>query len=150
MGFFYPVLSKSIAPGFGDGIIQSGYLTPYTALAVFGAGLLVSNFVVNTIFMRVGGLTYRDYLRGTPKLHSLGFLGGLIWMLALSLNVIASGVAGPAISYALGQGSTLVAAVWGVFIWKEFRGAPRGTGKFIVAMFGGYTFGLVLIGMATL
>ncbi len=149
MGFFYPLLSKSISPGFGDGTILPGYLTPYTALFVFGTGLLIGNLPVNAIFMRTGGLTFADYRRGTPKLHSLGFLGGLIWMLALSLNLIASGVAGPAISYALGQGATLVAAIWGVFIWKEFRGAPQGTGKFIVAMFAAYACGLILIGAAT-
>ena len=150
MGFFYPILSKSISPGFGAGTIQPGYLTPYTALPLFGAGLLISNVAVNTIFMRTGGHTYGEYFKGTPKLHSLGFLGGLIWMLALSLNIIASGVAGPAISYALGQGATLVAAIWGVFIWKEFSAAPKGTGKFIAAMFFGYAAGLILIGLATL
>ena len=150
MGFFYPILSKSIFPDFGNGTIQAGFLTPYTALPLFGAGLLLSNIVVNTVFMRAGGYTYAEYFKGTPKLHSLGFLGGLIWMLALSLNIVASGVAGPAISYALGQGATLVAAIWGVFIWNEFRAAPKGTGKFITAMFAGYTTGLILIGLATL
>jgi glucose uptake protein len=64
--------------------------------------------------------------------------------------VIASGVAGPAISYALGQGATLVAAIWGVLIWKEFRAAPKGTTPFIALMFLGYTSGLTLIGIATL
>jgi glucose uptake protein len=150
MGFFYPILSKSMAPGFGSGTIEAGFLTPYTALPLFGAGLFVSNFAVNTIFMRAAGLGYSDYFKGTAKLHSLGVLGGAIWMLALSLNIIASGVAGPAISYALGQGATLVAAIWGVLIWKEFRRAPPGTGKFIAAMFAGYASGLVLIGLATL
>jgi glucose uptake protein len=117
---------------------------------LFGAGLLISNLAVNTIFMRAGGLTYADYLKGTLKLHSLGFLGGVIWMLALSLNIIASGLAGPAVSYALGQGATLVAAIWGVFIWHEFRDAPQGTGKFVAAMFLAYAGGLSLIGMAAL
>jgi glucose uptake protein len=150
MGFFYPQLSQAISPGFQSGAIQAGYLTPYTALALFALGLLVSNFAVNTIFMKAGGLSYVDYLRGTARLHSLGFAGGLIWMLALSLNIVASGVAGPAISYALGQGATLVAAIWGVFIWKEFAKAPRGTVPLIVMMFAGYAVGLTLIGLATL
>jgi glucose uptake protein len=149
MGFFYPVLSKSISPGFGTGSILPGFLTPYTALPLFGAGLLASNLLVNTIFMRAGQLTYADYLRGTLRLHSLGLAGGVIWMLALSLNIIASGLAGPAISYALGQGATLVAAIWGVFVWHEFRDAPRGVGKFVAAMFVAYACGLSLIGMAT-
>ncbi len=150
MGFFYPQLAKTISPAFNSTPVQPGMLTPYTALFFFGTGLLASNFVVNTVFMRAGGLRYGDYFRGTPRLHSLGILGGAIWMLALTTNVIASGVAGPAVSYALGQGATLIAAIWGVFIWREFKGAPKGTAMYIVLMFLGYAAGLGLIGLATL
>lgn len=149
MGFFYPQLSRAISRNFVTGAIEPGDLTPYTALVFFAIGLLASNFVFNTIFMRAGKVTYADYFRGGLRLHSLGFLGGCIWMLALSLNVLAAGVAGPAISYALGQGATLVAAIWGVFIWREFVGAPRGTGKLIALMFIGYVAGLALIGAAS-
>ena len=112
--------------------------------------LPICNTVLNTVFMRVGGLRYRDYLRGTLRLHSLGLLGGIIWMLALSANLVASGVVGPAVSYALGQGATVVAAIWGVVIWREFRNAPQGTGRLILLMFLGYGCGLTLVGMATL
>jgi glucose uptake protein len=150
MGFFYPQLIGAVSAGFNSGNVVPGFLTPYTALFFFAIGLLLSNLVVNTVFMKAGGKTYREYFVGTVKLHSLGVLGGLIWMLALSLNVIASGVAGPAISYALGQGATLVAAIWGVLIWKEFRMAPAGTAPFIYLMFAGYALGLTLIGVATL
>jgi glucose uptake protein len=150
MGFFYPQLLAAVSPDFNTREIQPGFLTPYTALVLFAAGMLGSNIVVNTTFMRAGKVTYGDYFRGRPRLHSLGFLGGCIWMLALSLNVIASGVAGPAISYALGQGATLIAAIWGVFIWREFTNAPKGTWAFITLMFAGYVIGLVLIGTASL
>jgi len=150
MGFFYPQLMAAVSPDFTTGAIRPGLLTPYAALVLFAVGLLGSNVVVNTIFMKAGKLTYADYFRGRARLHSLGFLGGCIWMLALSLNVIASGVAGPAISYALGQGATLVAAIWGVFIWREFIDAPKGTWTFTTLMFAGYVIGLVLIGAASL
>jgi glucose uptake protein len=150
MGFFYPQLQSSISPRFNANPIQPGYLTPYTALFLFSIGLVVSNVVVNTIFMKAGGKTYAQYFAGTMKLHCAGVLGGAIWMLALSLNILASGVAGPAISYALGQGATLVAAIWGVVIWKEFRAAPKGTAPLIALMFAGYTLGLIIIGVATL
>ena len=150
MGFFYPQLVRNVSPNFNSGAIAPEFLTPYTALFFFSLGLLASNFAVNTIFMRAGGRTYGEYFSGVRRLHWLGILGGAIWMLALSLNVIASGVAGPAVSYALGQGATLVAAIWGVFIWKEFRAAPAGTMPFVYLMFAGYTLGLALIGMATL
>jgi glucose uptake protein len=149
MGFFYPQLMRAISPNFNTEPILPGMLTPYGALVWFGAGVLASNVLWNTLFMRAGKVSYGDYFRGSARLHAIGILGGAIWMLALSLNVIASGVAGPAISYALGQGATLVAAIWGVFIWREFAAAPAGTGKLIAAMFAGYAAGLVLIGAAT-
>jgi glucose uptake protein len=71
-------------------------------------------------------------------------------MLALSVNVIASGVAGPAVSYALGQGATLIAAIWGVFIWREFQGATRRSFTLITLMFACYAAGLILVGLAIL
>jgi glucose uptake protein len=136
MGLFYPQLMRAIGPG---------KLTPYIALVFFGAGVLASNVIVNTVFMKAGRVTYADYFRGTAKLHLIGILGGCIWMLALCLNVIAANVAGPAISYALGQGATLVAAIWGVFVWRE-----KGTMSYTILMFIGYATGLILIGAATL
>lgn len=150
MGFFYPELLRSVSADFNSLPIHPGYLTPYTALFFFSIGLVISNFVVNTIFMRAGGRTYGEYFRAGAKLHFIGILGGIIWMVALSLNLVASGIAGPAISYALGQGATLVAAIWGVAIWKEFSAAPRGTTPLIALMFLAYVVGLVLIGLATL
>lgn len=150
MGFFYPQLIRSISADFRSSPIEPGYLTPYSALLLFSVGLVASNFVVNTLFMKVGQLSYSDYFRGTARLHWLGVLGGIIWMTALTCNVVASGVAGPAVSYALGQGATLVAAIWGVAIWREFRGAPPSARPLIVLMFIGYAAGLALIGTAIL
>jgi glucose uptake protein len=150
MGFFYPQLMGSISPDFQSGAIQAGYLTPYSALLMFGVGLLLSNFLVNAVAMRTGGLQMSSYFRGTARLHSLGMLGGAIWMLALGFNVIASGVAGPAVSYALGQGATLIAAIWGVAVWKEFRGASRSVTVILVMMFLAYSIGLAFIGSASL
>jgi glucose uptake protein len=150
MGFFYPQLSAAISPEFNTAPIRPGYLTPYTALLLFGAGLLTSNAFLNTIFMRAERVSYRDYRGGSARLHSLGFLGGMIWTVALTTNLLASGVVGPAISYALGQGATLVAAIWGVLIWREFRQAPPGTGRLVAIMFAAYGAGLALVGLATL
>jgi glucose uptake protein len=150
MGFFYPELMRSVSANFHAVPIGAGKLTPYTALLFFGAGVLASNVVVNTLFMRAARLRYADYFAAGFRMHSLGFLGGLIWMSALALNVLASGIAGPAISYALGQGATLVAALWGVVIWKEFAGAPRGVTPLVICMLVGYATGLTLIGFATL
>ncbi len=78
------------------------------------------------------------------------FIVGLIgvWGVGMSFSIIASGQAGFAISYGLGQGATMVAAFWGVFIWREFKKAPPGTDKFIGVMFGSFIVGLGLIILA--
>ncbi len=91
-------------------------------------------------------MSFGDYFsKGTPRLHMVGILGGMIWNLGMSLSIIASGAAGFAISYGLGQGATLVAAIWGVFIWKEFRTAPAGTSRLLTMMFAAFVIGLTLI-----
>ncbi len=150
MGFFYPELMRSISANFNTEPIRPGLLTPYTALLFFGLGVLASSVPFNGWFMRSRHTSFREFWQAAPRLHLPGILGGLIWMTALFLNVLASGVAGPAISYALGQGATLIAALWGVFVWHEFRDAPAGTNRLIVVMFAAYAIGIVLIGRAVL
>ena len=94
---------------------------------------------------------FGDYFsKGSPRLHAIGILGGAIWNLGMSLSIIAAGAAGFAISYGLGQGATLVAALWGVFIWKEFKNAPAGTSNLLGLMFLSFVVGLTLIVVARL
>jgi glucose uptake protein len=153
MGFFYRFVAASMSSDFVN--LESGKLSPYSAIVMFSVGLLASNFLWNTIVMKrpfVGApVTFGDYFsKGTPRLHSIGILGGGIWNLGMSLSIIAAGAAGFAISYGLGQGATLVAALWGVFIWKEFHGAPAGTHRLLALMFGAFVIGLTLIVAARL
>ena len=79
------------------------------------------------------------------NLHLVGILGGIIWGVGTALSYIAAGKAGPAISYALGQGAPMIAALWGVFIWKEFKGAPKSTNTLLTMMFILFIAGLSLI-----
>ena len=90
-------------------------------------------------------VTYADYFRGNLKNHLTGVLGGVIWCIGMSFSIIASDKAGPAISYGLGQGATIVAALWGIYIWKEFKGAPAGTNTLLNSMLLCYIIGLALI-----
>ena len=148
MGFFYRFVADSMATDFVHP--EAGLLTPYTAVVVFSAGLLLSNIVFVTAIMLkpISGepVPPGDYFKqGNPKLHLIGILGGVIWSLGMSFSIIASGSAGPAISYGLGQGATMIAAFWGVFIWKEFKTAPEGTNKLIAAMFFFFIIGLGFI-----
>jgi glucose uptake protein len=147
MGFFYRFVAASMVTDFA--MPEAGKLTPYTASVVFAVGLLLSNFVWNTFFMYrpVSGekATYKDYFRkGDTKLHLIGILGGVIWSLGMTFSIIASEQAGYAISYGLGQGATLIAALWGVFIWKEF-GKAEGLKGLLLAMFLFFLVGLGMI-----
>lgn len=148
MGFFYRFVAASMSADFV--VLEPGKLGPYTAIVMFSVGLVASNFVWNTLVMLrpfVGEpVPFGDYLsKGSFRLHSIGVLGGMIWNLGMSLSIIAAGAAGFAISYGLGQGATLVAALWGVFIWKEFKSAPAGTSTLLALMFTAFVVGLSLI-----
>lgn len=147
MGFFYPLVAKSMATDFAAP--ETGMLTPYTAVVFFSLGLFLSNFVINTLVMkfpfRGEPLSFSDYFKGSAGVHLTGILGGVIWCVGMSFSIIASGQAGFAISYGLGQGATMVAALWGVFVWKEFAAAPKGTNKLLAAMFVLFVLGLGLI-----
>ena len=127
----------------------AGKMTPYTAVVVFAAGVFVSNFLFNTIAMKcpVEGTPVRpsEYFGGTFRTHLVGMLGGAIWCLGESFSMIASGKAGAAISYGLGQGATLVSALWGILIWKEFRGAPGASVLCNAGMFVLFLAGLGLL-----
>ncbi|WP_157209217.1 GRP family sugar transporter [Mariniflexile maritimum] len=151
MGFFYRFVAVSMSLDFSNP--TEGLLTPYTAVFIFSIGIFISNFLFNTFFMYkpISGekVAYKDYFKlGTPKLHFIGILGGVIWCLGFILNMIAAGEAGFAISYGLGQGATMVAAIWGIFIWKEFKDSPKGTNYLIGLMFFLFFVGLSLIIMA--
>ena len=144
MGFFYRFVAESMSTEFVTP--EVGKLTPYSASVVFSVGLLLSNFLWNTIIMYrpITGtrVTYKQYFTdGTPKLHLIGILGGVVWSIGFTLNIIASGQAGFAISYGLGQGATMIAALWGVFIWKEFKGV-KGVNLLITLMFIFFVIGL--------
>lgn len=116
-----------------------GMATPYSAFFIFAVGIFLSNIVFNTVVMRrpfVGKpVSYGDYFRGRMSTHMVGVLGGIIWGLGTALSYIAAGKAGAAISYALGQGAPMVAALWGIFVWKEFKGASGTVNTLLALMF---------------
>lgn len=148
MSFFYRFVAASMdLDNFSNP--APGLMTPYTAVVIFSVGIFVSNLVFNTILLRrpISGepTDYRAYFNGSLGTHLVGVLGGVIWGVGNSFNLIAAGKAGAAVSYGLGQGATLVAALWGVFIWKEFRHAPQGVNGLLAVMFFLFLAGIVTI-----
>jgi len=127
----------------------TGMLTPYAAFFIFALGIFASNFIFNTWIMKkpfIGEpLLYKQYFAGNPKTHFVGILGGFIWGIGTASSYIAAGTAGAAISYALGQTAPMVAALWGLLIWKEFRGAPKKVNQLLTLMFLFFVTGLIFI-----
>ena len=150
MGLFYKYVAAAMYPDFN--VPEPGKLGPYAAVFVFSIGIFLSNFLFNTLLMfrpfSSEPVSYGQYFKGSAKNHLLGILGGSIWCLGMSFSIIASGKAGPAISYGLGQGATIVAAVWGIYIWEEFQQAPKGVENILRLMLFFYIAGLALIIMA--
>ena len=145
MAFFYRFVTASMdLDNFAEPAL--GKLTPYTAVFIFSLGVFVSNFLFNTIAMKrpVEGepVSISGYFKGNTKTHLVGILGGVIWCIGQSFSMIASEKAGAAISYGLGQGATLVSALWGILIWHEFRRAPRSSDFLNAGMFVLFVIGL--------
>ena len=151
MSFFYRFVAAAMDL---DNFEQptAGMLTPYSAIFVFSVGVLLSNFLFNTFVMRrpfVGEpVSYKEYFKGSLSTHLVGVLGGAIWCLGTAFSYIAAGKAGAAISYALGQGAPMIAAAWGVFIWKEFKGSDSKTNSLLTVMFLFFIAGLAMIVVA--
>ncbi|MCE7863975.1 MAG: multidrug DMT transporter permease [Bacteroidetes bacterium CHB5] len=148
MSFFY----RFVAAAMDVNNFESptpGMATPYGAFFIFSVGMLISNFLFNTLIMVrpfVGEpVSYRNYFGGSLSTHFVGIAGGLIWGLGTLLSFLSAGKAGAAISYGLGQGATMVAAFWGVFIWKEFKGGGPTINRLLSFMFLLFVVGLILI-----
>jgi len=153
MGFFYRFVAAGMSTDFANPAV--GKMTPYTAVVVFSVGILISNFLWNSInmYFPFSGekTTYGQYFKlGTPKIHMVGILGGAIWCLGMLFNILAAEKASYAVSYGLGQGATMVSAAWGVFVWKEFREAKgkKTVNAMTTAMFILFFVGLGLIILA--
>ena len=127
-------------------------LTPYSVAALFSIGALLCCFIANTYLMRhpIQGapVAFFGYWKTRPRNHLLGLAGGAVWGLGGCLNFIAAGFVGVPISYAIGQSAPLIAAAWGVLVWREFRGAPSTAWAALAAMFLCYIAAISLIALA--
>jgi len=147
MGLFYKYVINSIFPNFDKPL--EGKLSPYTAVFIFAVGVFLSNCIFNTLLMRKPfegePISYSSYFKGKSKNHLMGLLGGAIWTVGMLSSVLASSKAGAAISYGLSSGATIVAAIWGIWVWKEFKGAPKEVFRILYIMIICFTIGLILI-----
>jgi glucose uptake protein len=145
-GLFYPLVAKSLA--------GPGHLEPYTVYVVFSLGALASALPMIYLLIRRpltgSSLSLKDYLGGRWNLHAWGIAGGLIWGVGTIANFVASYVPmiGPATSFSMGEGNTMISALWGVFVWKEFRDVGSRVQLYLALMFLFFLLGLTSIALS--
>jgi glucose uptake protein len=154
MGVFAPAITKAMQGNHPDAslLVPVGALSPYTAAVFMTLGAFLCCFVFNPILMRrplVGApVSMSGYFAAPAGYHVLGLLGGAIWGTGTVLNFVAGRFVGLPISYAIGQASPMIATLWGVLAWHEFRGARRKSWLYLAAMFIAYLLALGLIALA--
>lgn len=152
MGCFYPFVARSL-----NGVPGHAPPGPYAVNLFFSIGLVVSSIPAILLLMAkpldgkppVAGSGYGS---APSRWHAAGIVGGAIWSTGGLANFVASGahLVGPAVSYTIGQGATMVSACWGVFVWREFAGVSRQARVFLVLMFIFFLLGLGAVALAPL
>lgn len=151
MGSFYPVVQLSMQSDIG--------LAPYGVSVMFAIGVVLSTFLFNLYFMNLpiqgAPVPVTAYFKGSARNHLLGVAGGIIWSVGAITNFVAGAAQGqanigPAVSYALGQGATMISALWGLLLWKEFEGADARVRGLLAAMIVLFVTGLALVSIAPL
>jgi len=152
MGCFYPFVARAL-----NGTPGHTPPGPYAVNLFFTLGLLISSVPAILLLMArpLDGrppVAISGYSKAPLSWHLAGILGGAIWSTGGLANFVASGahLIGPAVSYSIGQGATMVSACWGVFAWREFAGAPREARVFLALMFVFFLVGLGAVAVAPL
>jgi len=144
MGLWAPFVTRAMTRG--------NTLGPYSVGVFLTMGALLSCFLWNTYFMKhplVGEpVRFSDFFNGPLSGHLLGIVGGTIWGIGTIFNLVAASFTGVAISYAIGQSAPMVAALWGIFVWKEFQGSGGKAKTYLATMFGFYGLAILLVARA--
>ena len=144
MGLWAPFMTHAMTRG--------NPLGPYSAAIFLTMGALLSCFIWNIYFMKhplVGDpVSFSGFFSASASGHLLGLLGGFIWGIGTVFNLVAASFTGVAISYAIGQSAPMVAALWGILVWKEFEGSGSRAKLYLVLMFGFYGLAILLVAKA--
>jgi glucose uptake protein len=149
MGSFYPFVSRAMtgkgAPG------------PYATSLYFVIGVALCAIPFNYLLMRKPldaqpPVSMTGFTAAPARWHLWGIAGGAIWCTGAVFNFVASQahIVGPAVSYSIGQGATMVSAAWGVFVWHEFSTASARAKNYLFWMFVLFLLGLTLVALAPL
>jgi glucose uptake protein len=144
MGLWAPFVTHSMTRG--------NTLGPYSVCVFLTLGALLSCFIWNIYFMKrplVGDpVGFSGFFHAPASGHFFGLLGGFIWGVGTVFNMSAANLTGVAISYAIGQSAPMVAALWGIFAWKEFAASGARARLYLTFMFVFYGLAIFLVSRA--
>lgn len=144
MGLWAPFVARAMTSG--------NTLGPYSIAVFLTLGALLSCLIWNVYFMKkplVGEpVNFSGFFQASTSNHLLGLLGGVLWGFGMVFNLVAANFTGVAISYAIGQSAPMIAALWGVFVWKEFAGAPGKAKVYLAGMFAFYCLAIMFVARA--
>ena len=146
------VLMGLWAPFVTHAMTRGNTLGPYSVAVFLTLGALLSCFIWNIYFMKhplVGKpVDFSGFFRASASGHFFGLLGGVIWGVGTVFNLSAANLTGVAISYAIGQSAPMVAALWGIFAWKEFAASGLRAKAYLLFMFVFYGLAIFLVSRA--
>jgi glucose uptake protein len=149
LGSYFPLVSNAMEGEAGVG--------PYSLCVLFALGVFLSTFFFSLFFMNlpVSGppLEIFDYFKSTGRQHLFGVFSGMVWLFGLLASLVAAAVdakatVGQAVSFGLLQGSVLIAALWGMLVWKEFQDADGRVRSLLVIMLVLFVCGIGLVAVA--
>ena len=118
--------------------------------ALLISSILIPYFMRNPLVSKDKPIGISEYKRANSAWHAWAALAGLIWSLGMVFNLVVASQPkfSVAIAYTLGQCAAMVAAIWGIFVWKEFKGAPIRAYQYLGLMFVLFISGIIFLSRA--
>jgi len=151
MGSFSPLLDRARAGEVGMG--------PYAIATMFALGVFFTTPVFNVFFMNLpvegDPVDFANYFASKPRQHLMGIIGGAIWCTGMLAGMVSASApeqiqSAPLPRFLLAQCWPLLAALWGMLVFHEFKDADVRVKIMGVLMLVLFLCGLAMIGMAPL
>jgi glucose uptake protein len=127
-------------------------LAPYGACVLYSLGSLIVSgpLLLHFLHHPIEGMpiSLADYFTSSFRNHAAGLLGGVVWGAGMLFTVLPAGMVGMPIALTIGQADSLVAALWGIFVWHEFQNSPPRARILLTVMFILYLGGLCTLGLS--
>ena len=134
-------------------------LGPYAVGFIFAFGVFFSSFVFDIFFVNLpvegDPVEFAWYLNGRLKQHLAGLASGIVWYSGILLAWVCTSVpeaiqGAPVLRFLVAQGSPVLAALWGIVVFREFQNSDVRVKLMGTLMLVLFLCGLAMIGLAPL